>query len=148
MTLVVAEYIDSGILVGSSEMDVDPMASASLTSEEPEVDEWGDDIYGDFPPEPIPFTGLLPPSATDLTHDSRMQAAIGVTQDGVLALGRAVLGDEVQAIAFSERMAKIPSRTFSDSPNAEGVWATEDVVEMLRDTAAMPEVQEGAREDS
>ncbi|KAI5832600.1 hypothetical protein K523DRAFT_325460 [Schizophyllum commune Tattone D] len=77
-----------------------------------------------------------------------MEAAIGVTQEQVVDLGRAVLGDEAQALALQERVSKLPSRTFSDSRNAERVWATDDVLEMLRDVATMPEVQKGAREDS
>ncbi|KAI5895594.1 uncharacterized protein SCHCODRAFT_02494552 [Schizophyllum commune H4-8] len=77
-----------------------------------------------------------------------MQAAIGVTWDGVMALRRAVLGDETQAIAFWERMAKIPSRTFSDTPNAERVWATGDVSEMLRDMVEMLEVTDKIHEDN
>ena len=145
MSLIAAEYIDSGLLIGTSEMDEDFMAS--LTSEKPEVDEWGDDVYDDFP-SPIPFAGPLSPFATDWTHNPLMEAAIGVTQEQVVDLGRAVLGDEAQALALQERVSKIPSRTFSDSPNAERVWAPEDVFEMLRDMAAMPEVQEGVREDS
>ncbi|KAI5832604.1 hypothetical protein K523DRAFT_234779 [Schizophyllum commune Tattone D] len=130
MSLVAAEYIDSGLLVGSSEMDEDFMAS--LTSEKPEVDEWGDDVYDDFPP-PVPFAGPLSPFATDWTHDPRMGAAIGVTQEQVVILGRAVLGDEARASALKERVSMVPSQTFSDSPNAEHVWATGRVLEMLRD---------------
>ncbi|KAL1759797.1 hypothetical protein FB107DRAFT_204524 [Schizophyllum commune] len=141
MTMVVAEYIDSGLLVGSSGMDDDPMVA--LTCEEPEVDEWGDDIYGGFPPEPIPFTGPLPPFATDLTHDPRVQAAIGLTQEGVVALGRAVLGDETRAFALMERVSKVPSQTLSDSPNVEHVWATGRVLEILRDMDGARTMKEG-----
>ncbi|KAL1733683.1 hypothetical protein EV714DRAFT_269643 [Schizophyllum commune] len=128
--LVAADFIHSGILVGSSEMDGDPMA---LLTYYKEVDEWGNDISGPGDgPTPIPFVGALMDYAADRTHDSGMQAAVGVSQEGVMALGRAVLGDEARAVALWRRVSELPSRTFHDSPTAEHAWATGDVLEILR----------------
>ncbi|KAL1759796.1 hypothetical protein FB107DRAFT_270822 [Schizophyllum commune] len=51
--LVAADFIHDGILVGSSEMDGDPMA---LLTYYKEVDEWGNDIFG--PGDGRPFLSL------------------------------------------------------------------------------------------
>ncbi|KAL1707889.1 hypothetical protein EV121DRAFT_174375, partial [Schizophyllum commune] len=129
--LVAAAFIHSGILVGSSEMDGDPMA---LLTYYKEVDEWGNDIFGPGDgPTPIPFVGALMDYAADRTHDSGMQAAVGVSQDGVMALGRAVFGDEARAVALWGRVSELPSHTFRDCPDAERVWARGDVLEILHD---------------
>ncbi|KAL1692727.1 hypothetical protein GGG16DRAFT_50816 [Schizophyllum commune] len=132
-TMVASGLIDSGILVGSSEMDGDPMA---LLTYRKEVDEWGNDLFGPADaPTPVPFVGELMDYAADRTHSPDLQAAIGFTKEGVVALARAVLGDDPQADELLERVSKIPSRTFSHNPNAENVWAAGDVVEILRDMA-------------
>ncbi|KAL1659464.1 hypothetical protein GGF50DRAFT_65245, partial [Schizophyllum commune] len=131
--LVAADFVHSGILIGSSEMDRDPMA---LLTYNKEVDEWGNDIFGPGDgPTPIPFVGALMDYAADRTRDSGMQAAVGVAQEGVMALGRAVFGDEARAVALWERVSELPSHTFRDCPDAERVWVTGDVLEILRDMA-------------
>ncbi|KAL1678875.1 hypothetical protein EV122DRAFT_277685 [Schizophyllum commune] len=99
----------------------------------PEVDEWGNDIFGPGDgPTPIPFVGALMDYAADRTHSPDLQSAIGYTQEGVVALGRAVLGEEARAFALWRRVSELPSRTFHDSPTAEHAWATGDVLEILR----------------
>ncbi|KAL1733684.1 hypothetical protein EV714DRAFT_204114 [Schizophyllum commune] len=129
-TMVASGLIDSGIFVGSSEMDGDPMA---LLTYEKEVDEWGDDLFGPADaPTPVPFVGELMDYAS---HSPDLQSAIGFTMEGVVALAGAVLGDVPQADELWERVSKIPSRTFSHNPNAENVWAAGDVVEILCDMA-------------
>ncbi|KAL1707888.1 hypothetical protein EV121DRAFT_288143 [Schizophyllum commune] len=117
--MVASGLIDSGVLVGSSEMDRDPMASLTCERAVDLVDEWGDDFF------------------TDRTHSFDLQSAIGYTQEGVIALAGAVLGDVPQADELWERVSKIPPRTFSHNPNAENVWAEGDVMDILRDMAGI-----------
>ncbi|KAL1692728.1 hypothetical protein GGG16DRAFT_111836 [Schizophyllum commune] len=141
--MVASGLIDSGVLVGSSEMDRDPMASLTCERAVESVDEWGDDFFSpDNAPMPIPFIGALMGYAADRTHTSDLQSAIGYTQEGIIALGRAVLGDEARGFALWRRVSELPSRTFHDSPTSEHVWATGDVLEILRDIIATRTVKE------
>ena len=136
--MVASGLIDSGVLVGSSETDEDPMVLLTCERAVVSVDEWVDDFSPGDAPMHIPFIGALMGYAADRTHSIDLQSAIGYTQEGAVALAGAVLGDDTQADELWERVSKIPSRTFSHNPynpNAENVWAAGHVVEMLRDMA-------------